>query len=147
MSINEAFAQPLEFQHKDKVYHCSLVTQNIKLQFEKRLFARAKDAAIGMREAFTKEEYLQHIGDLNSKYLRGDYAFESEIGLDACKTITGLKLLVSLLFNISEEEAVGLAIECKEEMMQVVTMAIQQSFPGMKQVSEESKDEPVKKKD
>lgn len=126
-----AFAMPLEFTHKGKNYVCSLVTQSVKAQFEKKLFGRAKDAAKEMRDCCTRDEYLSYLADLNTRYLRGDYAFESPTGLESCKSITGMKLLVSLLFNITEEEALELATDAKEELTQVVSLSIKMSFPGI----------------
>ncbi len=123
-------AGPHEFDHKGKTYTVSLITQNVKLAFEKGLFARAKRAALELRDLLSPEDYLAHVKALNDDYISGQYAFESERGLAAVSTISGMVLLTSLLFGCPEDEVVPILTERKDEVIGLIQMIFKESFPG-----------------
>ena len=128
-TINECLGTPHEFTHKGKTYQVSLITQNIKAAFEKRLFARAKEAALTMRDLMTTEDYRQHLKFLNDDYIAGQYAFESDRGIKAVQTINGMVSLCSLLFNVDEQEMLKIIVERKEEVTSLVNLIFKESFP------------------
>lgn len=118
------------FTHNGADYEVSPITQKVKLDFERRLFGRAKEAALALRECMDKEEYSQHLKKLNDDYIAGEYAFESNRGMEAIKTISGMVLLSSLLFGVDEATMLRLVSERKEEVASLITVVIKESFPG-----------------
>jgi|ERR1019366_1168180 hypothetical protein len=140
-AINEALGTPHEFQHKGKTYHVSLITQAVKAGFEKRLFAKSKEAASTMRELMDKPDYLAHLKSLNDDYIAGEYAFESQRGLSAVKTVQGFVVLMSLLMGIDETEVLAIITERGDELQLLVRMIFLESFPGMEEEMKKQEEE------
>lgn len=118
-----------EFPYKGEVYRVSLVTQQVKVAYEKRLFARAKAVAREMRDLLTPREYRKHLKQLNDDYIAGEYAFMSLRGMKAMKSVESMTYLVSLLFGISEEKALGLTADATEEVEALLDVVLRESFP------------------
>src|SRR5581483_7298486 len=135
-TISECLATPHEFAHKGKTYSVSLITQNVKAAFEKRLFGRAREAASAMRDLMSTEDYRQHLKALNDDYIAGQNAFESERGIKAVQTINGMVSLCSLLFDIDEQEMLKIIVERKEEVTSLVNLIFKESFPLDEQPSQ-----------
>ena len=132
----EALATPHEFIHKGKTYKVSLITQEIKAAFERRLFAKAKEAARELKSLMTSEEYQAHLRKLNDEYITGDYAFVSERGLAHIKTVPGMVMLCSLLFDCEEMELIRLVNERQDDVMALIQLVIKGPFPTPEDGSE-----------
>ena len=144
--INECLGGTHEFRHKDKVYRVSGITQEVKAEFGKRLFARAREAAAEMRELMTPKEYADHLKALSDDYISGEYAFESQRGINAIKTITGMTLLCSLLFSVGEDEMLKVIVEREQDIAALLKVLFVEAFPRLSEALEESPDDVLKKK-
>ncbi len=120
---------PHEFVHRNKTYSVQLITQAVKAGYEKKFFARAKEAAAAMRELMDKADYSKHLKELNDDYISGAYAFESPKGLAALQTVSGMLILCSLLFGCDETELLQLVNERREEVTSLIELLIRESFP------------------
>src|SRR5581483_777209 len=118
----------LTFAHKDKTYTVSLITQKVKAAFEKAQFGRAREAALALKDLMDRGEYLAHLKQLNDDYISGAYGLDSERGLNFAQTTNGSILLCSLLFGVSEDEMAQLLLEAKDEITQLMSLVIKQSF-------------------
>ena len=127
--LTEALGGTHEFIHKGKVYRVSLITQAIKAAYEDRLFAKAKEAALAMRQLMPREDYQAHLRQLNDDYIKGEYAFESARGLEVMQKVPGTVMLCSLLFGIDEMEVLKLVQERQEEVTSLLQLIIKESFP------------------
>src|SRR5579872_6432451 len=96
-ALSEALGVGHELTVGGKVYHFSLITQDIKVSFERKLFARAKELAKNYRELMDKDEYATHLLKLGDEYQAGEYALESKKGANWLKTVPGMSMLVGLL--------------------------------------------------
>lgn len=126
--LTAAVGGGFEFKQKDKTYHVSLITQKIKAAFEKAQFNRARDAALALKDLMTRDEYLDHLKALNDDFISGAYGLESERGMTFAQSSNGSIVLSSLLFNISEDEMVKLLLECRDEITQLLSLVIKESF-------------------
>jgi hypothetical protein len=105
----------------------------VKVKFEKRLHARAKEAAKELRDLLTKEEYLEHVGKLNDDFINGKYSFESPAGMESIKATAGMNALASIMFGIPEAEMMKLVTAAADEVTAVMHTAFKMSFPGVKE--------------
>src|SRR4051812_30721534 len=87
---------PHEFIHRDKTYKVSCINHAIKCAFERKLFARAKDALAQMKDILTPKEYEDRLDKLNDEYFDGEYSLESVRGQKALQSVQGMLSLVAL---------------------------------------------------
>lgn len=118
-----------EFEHKGKIYHVSPITYRVRLDFERKQYRSACEAARNMRECdlMTKEEYSGHLQKLNDNYISGQYSLVSDFGAKSLQTPKGIVLLCSLLFNCDENEMLDLMIEREQEVTSLIDIIIKES--------------------
>lgn len=131
-------AVPHQFFHKEKTYKVSLITQAVKLAYERHLYGKAKEAAAGMRELMNGEEYRQHLKELNDSYIMGEYAFESKRGLEYMQTAPGVLALASLLFDTDEMTLMKLVGERPDDVSSLIQLLVKESFPAEEGVQQET---------
>lgn len=130
-------APPHYFDHKDKDgnlikrYPVNLLDQNAKVEYSKRLFARARNAEKAAREDYTAEEYAARLDHLNDLYMAGEYDWDSERGLKFQQTTAGHKMTCSILMGISEDEFFKLMVECHEDLQPLLSLVLRESLPGI----------------
>jgi len=139
--LNECLAKPHVFEHKGRKYKVSLVNQKIKLQYEQAMFARAKEAAIVMKELMSGDDYRAHLKQLNDDYLIGAYGMDSERGLQTLKSTWGGITLIALLFGVDNHEAVQLLTERKDDVTALLQVILHESFPAMEEGAEKKVEE------
>ena len=127
-----------ELTHKGKTYKVRPVTQAVKAEFEKKLWAKARECAKDMRECMTTEEYAAHLKKLNDDYLQGAYSFEGEVGQKTLVSNAGVLSLASLLFGLDEMATMKLLGEAKEDVVALLKVICQESFPDVAQTGEAS---------
>lgn len=120
---------PHEFVHKGKTYQVRHVDQEVKAAFEKRLFGKAKEAALLLKECMTADEYREHLKKLNDDYIAGEYALESSRAIAMLGRDHGGLLLISLLLGVPEMEALRLLAERKDDLAGVLALVVRESFP------------------
>src|ERR1051325_486436 len=81
---------------KDKAYPVSLVTQNVKVTYEKCLYERARRAIASLKSISDKDYYEAKLDALVEKYQDGYFALESEYGKKALTKPGGSILLLSI---------------------------------------------------
>jgi len=134
--LNECLAAPHEFVHKDKIYKVSLINQAIKLKYEQAMFARAKEAALVMRDLMDASQYRDHLKQLNDDYISGAYGMDSPRGLETLKSTWGGVTLIALLFGIDNHEAVKLLTERKDDVTALLEVVLHESFPAVQEGAE-----------
>lgn len=123
-----ALSESLGTGHEYKGHNVSLITQDVKLAFERKLFAKAKDNAKTMKELMDKEEYANHLQKLGDDFMNGGFALESTRGTDFLKTVQGITTLVGLLFSVTEDEALRLVKEGGVEVSSLIRQIIKESY-------------------
>lgn len=130
---------PHEFIHKGKTYKVGLITQGIKCAFERKLYARAVEAASLMKEAMTATEYQEHLAKLRDDYATGEYAFESNRGQKSLQTIPGIIAICSLLFHTDELDLIKLVNERTADIVSLLQLLLKESFPTEEATEEDQK--------
>lgn len=120
---------PHQITHDGKTYTVGLVTQEVKIAFERKLFAQARDAALALKECMTPDEYRQHLKTLNDDYISGKYALESERAVSLLQTPKGCLLLCGLLIGADETELLRLLVRRKDEVTAMLEVVLRESFP------------------
>lgn len=129
--LPEILATPHVFEHRGKTYKVALVDQNVKAAYENYLYARAKEALKQSRDMYTGREYMQAVGRLNNDFIAGKYAFLSKRGAGSLKTPQGVCKLMSLLFDVDEQEMWLLIGERSEDVTSLLDVIMAESFPGV----------------
>lgn len=130
--LNEALGQGHHLEHDGEVYHCSPITQKIKLDYSEWLFARARDLAIAVKDTISKEEYKKKLDSLNSDYMEGVFDFEGELAAKSITTRAGIMQLGSLMFNLSRDDFINLLVQAPEKVDTIMKLAIEESIVRVK---------------
>lgn len=113
-----------------KVYSVGLVTQEVKVAYEKALYARAREGVREMKTDLDKDDYAEMFQTLADRYEAGEFALEGERGRKALNSPRGSLLLLSILMNVDEMEVIRIVSENEEEVNSVFKAVIKESFPG-----------------
>jgi hypothetical protein len=123
-----------------KVDPVGLVTQGVKVAYERALYEKARAALAGVRRDVDKDYYERRMDALVEKYQDGSFAMESEFGRKALQKPGGSILLLSLLMGttgpdgvtpLPELEVITLVSQKPEEVGAVFKTVIAESFPGV----------------
>jgi hypothetical protein len=127
-----------------KTYKVGLVTQAVKVGYEKKLYQHAKDAVTALRHDLDGDQYVGMLTRLTDAYEAGEFAMEGTRGLKALKSPKGAMVLLGLLIGCDEIETLNLASQKKEEVAAALNLAISESFPGatFEKAADEGDDSP-----
>lgn len=117
--------------HRGQTYQVSLVDQKVKVAFERRLFERHKETLLGLKEAYTPQEYRDRLAELQEAYTLGELGLLSPAGVRFLKSVTGIQLLLSLLVGASEDQILQLVMEKPDEVRGLIGTILAESFPGV----------------
>lgn len=115
-----------------KTYEVGLITQAVKVGYEKRLYQHAKDAVTALRRDMDSEEYVGMLTKLTDAYEEGQFALEGQRGMKAIQSAKGSLILVSLLTGADEIEVMNAVSAKPQEFATVIDTVIKESFPGAK---------------
>lgn len=124
------------------VYEFSHVDQGVKVGFEKLLYQAAREALREDRAEMGDEWYERKLEELRDRNESGEYAFESPRGQKAMKShkwaVEFLRLLVRRNGErLSWEQAIAFLGKYGVEVKSLLKTILAESFPGMKQKSED----------
>jgi len=126
----------------NKQYPISLVTQGVKLAFEKALYEKARAALRSIRGDVDKDYYERKMDGLIEHYQTGGFAMESEFGKKAMESPSGVVLLLALLMGtanpndpaditpMSQIDLINAVSAAPDEFAAVFKTVIIESFPG-----------------
>lgn len=125
-----------------KAYPVGLVTQAVKVAYEKALYQRARAALADVRAISDKDFYERKLEALVQTYQDGGFAMESEFGRRAMGKPGGSVLLLSLLMGavgpdgvtvvpLPELEVINLVSQAPAEVAAVFKSVVAESFPGV----------------
>lgn len=124
-----------------KTYPVGLITQAVKVAYEKELYHRARRALADVRAITDKDHYERRLDTLIDRYDAGYYAMESDHGRAVFGTPTGTLLMVSLLLGataangditpLPETEAMNVLMAAPEEAASLLKLVIKESFPDL----------------
>jgi hypothetical protein len=122
---------PFKVTIGDKTYSVGLVTNDIKIAYEKALYAKGREAVVSLRQDLTSEEYIAMMTGLADAHGNGDFAIEGKRGLKALSSPRGSFLILSLLFNVDESELLKIILADEAQVMSVFKAVLKESFPGV----------------
>lgn len=125
--LNKYLNGKYTFKDGDDTYEVSLVTMKIKNEFAKALFIKARDGLILLKDALTKQEYMEHLFALNEEYMAGGFDTDSERGQAAMQSESGVLLMSSLLFGTTEEKMIDLFVRKEVEVMTIMKLVLKES--------------------
>lgn len=128
-----------------KEYPVGLVTQNVKVAYEKALYQKARAALAEFRGVVDKDYYERKTDALLDHYFKGHFALESEFSRAAMARPGGTLLLLSLLMGRSvadgaggmtiipfpELDLINVASQAPDEVAAVLKVVLAESFPAM----------------
>lgn len=123
-----------------KTYTLSLITQGVKVAYEKRLFHKARMALSEVRAFVDKDYYENRMDELIHDYKTGGFAIESEYGQTMMKSASGVLLLLSLLMGerkgddivpLPESEVTMVLVSAETELLSMLSAIVSESFPGI----------------
>jgi len=129
--VGELIGGHHEFCHKGKTYRVRLIDQEVKDIFEKKMFAHAKECAKNIKDLMTEGEYAEHVHRIREDYMDGKFSLETERGVEFIKNRKGAVLLVSLLFGVTEHEALNLMVERHADVAELLKVVFKESYPVM----------------
>lgn len=126
--LTQCIGGTFEFKHHDKVFHVTVLTEAIKAQIEKALFAKARQAAVETKDLMTRSEYVTYLKELNDSFISGDYAFAGQLSLNYLGTYDGSIFFASLLFGATKEEMVTIFNEQKDEVTSLIALIVKETY-------------------
>jgi hypothetical protein len=128
-TLGEVVGGSHELSHNGVTYKISLITQKVKVQFERHLFAKRKECLLQIKEMMDSKEYADALEQLSKDYMAGLFAFEGKFGVEFIGTEPGQVYLVSLLFGIADEqEALRLIKDKAQEVTSLLRLVIKESY-------------------
>jgi hypothetical protein len=129
-------------------YEFSLITQGVKIDYEKSLYAKAKDAIKTDRAEMGAAWYERKLDDLRTQFEAGEFAFESPRGQKALKSnafaLTFLTLLVTRDGQpIDSNRALDLMASNGPEVKNTLRLILNESFPSLAKKQEGEADPKV----
>lgn len=122
-------------------YPVSLVTQTVKVAFEKALYEKARAAVASVKGIVDRDHYERKIDALTDAYLDGSFSIEAELGRKALTRPGGPVLLLSILMGsptadgkditpLPEIEVINVVAQAPEEVAAVFRVVMKESFPA-----------------
>lgn len=115
-----------------KTYSAGLVTNEIKIAYEKALYQKAREAVVGLRADLSSDEYIAIMSSLADAQGNGDFAIEGKRGLKALSSPRGSFLVLSLIFGVDETELLNMLLLDEAQVQAVFKAVLRESFPGVK---------------
>lgn len=127
-------------------YPVSLITQAVKVAYERALYEKARTALADIKPIVDKDYYERRMDALVERYESGGFAMESEFGQKALTKPGGSILLLSILLGIPAKSAttgepiiipmpeldvVNIVSQAPEETALVFKTVVAESFPGV----------------
>ncbi len=81
----------------------------------------------------SKEEFKEHLTTLNDNFMLGNYRFERY-----AETPKGIELMLSLLFNVDEQELLKILIDKRDELVSLFRLIVNESYGVSDHVPEEA---------
>lgn len=113
-----------------KTYHVGLVTQAIKLAYERALYARAREGLAALRGDLDGDMYAEGMFKLSEKYEDGEFALEGERGKKTLKSPHGVTLILSLLMGVDQQEVLQCLLTDETQVQNVFRSVMRESFPS-----------------
>lgn len=127
-ALNEILGGSHDFTHRGKTYKVGLINQEVKNALEKQLFSQARDAARELRDCMSREEYRDHLANLNKDYIEGEFAFESRRCRKYIRTVPGMLALTAMLWGCPRDEMFLIMKERREEVTALLEVIFKESF-------------------
>jgi hypothetical protein len=121
-------------KHNKKIF-VSPLTLKLMSKYEKWLESKAIQNCMELKNLDPKL-FREAFSAVNNSIMKGEYAFGGEIAQESLQTPSGVGKLVSLMANVSEEEAMNLVTEEGDKFRLVLDLAIKQSMPQNEENSE-----------
>lgn len=122
---------PYRLEFDGRTYNVRLIDQVVKDGWEKRFFERDAKKLEILRPVIGEEEYQSRKHGMEADLMEGGYELLSPEGLKFAQTIPGVQLLLSLLVGCTQDELVPLVAAKKEEVLDLLSRVLRESFPGM----------------
>lgn len=123
-------------------YPVMLVTQGVKVAYEKALFQKVRDGLAQIRETVDKDYYEKKMDKLVDRYEEGEFAMESEYGKKTLGKPGGSLMLLGIILGkkqpdgdiipMPQLDVMNLIAAKPEEVAAVFRAVIIESFPGVK---------------
>ena len=128
---------PYSLETPDGTVTFSLITQAVKIEFEKALYAQAKDALREDRAEMGDEWYERKLDALREQYEAGEYAFESERGKKALRNATWAVRFLQMITRLGGtpltwEKALDLMASHGAEVKNILAQVLKDSFPSLR---------------
>ena len=115
-----------------KTYEVGLVTNEVKIAFEKDLYHRARTSVATLRGDMDPEDYRTMMHDLAEAYELGEFAMEGLRGKRFLGKPRGTIAILMLLIGVGEQEMINIVLDNEPEVQSVFRVVMQESFPGAK---------------
>lgn len=126
----------------DKRYPVRLVTQAVKVGFEKLVYEKARAATASIRDITDKEHYHKLINDLLEMNKKGGFSMEAPYGKEVMESPSGAIVLLSLLMGsmcadgktiepMPEMDVLKIVAQAPDETNLILRTVMQDSFPGV----------------
>lgn len=122
---------PFKIILKEKTYNVGLITGDIKIAYEKEMYAQAIRAVGMQRQFLSEDDYKAMMKELAAQYSRGEFAMEGEEGRRLFNTTRGLFLITGLLLGVDQGEVLTIMLEDGPQVSSVIEAVIKDSFPGV----------------
>lgn len=106
-----------------------MITQKVKLAYERHLFQKEVEAVRLLRDAMTADEYLGQLEKLRQLYAKDYYAFLGKRGQKSLKTVPNMLFLCSLLWGVADDDEMLILLkERQEDVSHLLSIIIKESF-------------------
>lgn len=113
---------------KGNKYKISLLTLEKQSELERALERRALEKIKAHREFLGDDEYHSQIASILESIKNGDYIFGGKLSSEALRTLWGISTLLSILANVTPDEA-SVLINENSEISSLIEMVVERSFP------------------
>jgi hypothetical protein len=123
------YGEPLVWKDSNgKAYTLSLINLKAQSKIERMIESDSIESIKSHRELIGEEEYGRQLARILRDITQGKYNFGGELCQNSLETIKGVSALVSVIFNVSRDEAIEL-ITNEPETKNVIEMVTERSYP------------------
>jgi hypothetical protein len=135
-----------QIEHEAKTYRFRLIDQNAKGEFQRQLEKNARAAAMALKGEVAEQEWKAAWNATVAQIASKAYRFHGDHASQAPTTFGGMVMLLAILGTVEEEEGKAprpiredemeaLAMDRGEEVVALLNLIMEESFPNLKRLA------------
>lgn len=115
-----------------KTYTVGLITQGVKIAYEKALYHKARERIKSLGKEVDDEDRTAMTDRIMTAYEDGDFGILGTRGRKILATPAGVTVIMALLMEVEEHDVLQILLDNEEDTQAVFKTVLSESFPGVK---------------